>query len=325
MLNFFTAVRRAAFGAELREVMCTARGFRVTDTGARARIETIGSALLHGYDAALAGAGSQVLSLSLGVVDSELRGFAFEGVGMALTVLDQVDPRRTNRWRGFVDGLGSSHVEIAHVGAGLAFARLPRGRARLERFLPRCDEQSRWLVVDGYGFHHGFFNWPRAIDRQERPSFRSAYAARAFDQGLGRSLWFVEGADVDRVIARVRTFEPTRQADLVSGVGLAAAYAGGVDEEALGRLATNAGAELGHLQVGVALAAMARWRGGNPSPHTAAASKVICSSGDTELAQIGFQARDQALADGPPDPYPNRYERWRAQTRSAIQGLGVSH
>lgn len=328
MLKFSTAVKRVVFGIELREITAAARGFRVTDAAARARIETIGATFVYGYDTALAGAEVEELSLGLGSVDNELRGFAFEGVGMALMLLDQVDPRQRNRWKDFVGGPGNPYIELMHIGAGWVFTRLPRGRARLERFIARCDERFMWLVVDGYGFHHGFFDWARAIDQQERPMFQSAYASRAFDQGLGRSLWFVEGADVDRVAARVRTFAPARQADLLSGVGVAAAYAGGADEEALGRLAANVGEALPHLRLGVALAAMARWQAGNPSTYTATASKALCSSGDTELAQRGIQVWDQALpARGknvPLDPYPNHYEWWRAQLRAAIQGLCAS-
>jgi hypothetical protein len=324
MLKFRTAAKRLLFGFELREATCAARGFRVTAAAAKARIETIGRAFVCGYDAALACVGSEELSCSLGTIDHELRGFAFEGAGMALMVLDLVDPRRSKRWKDFVDGPGNSHIYMVHIGGGWAFARLPGGRALLERFLARCDERFMWLVVDGYGFHHGFFEPARAVDRRERPTFRSAYAARAFDQGLGRSLWFVEGADVDRVVARVQMFEPARRADLLSGVGVAAAYAGGIEEEQLSRLAANVGAQLPDLQLGVAFAATARWQAGNPSAYTAAASKAICASSDTGLAQLGTQLLDEVLAapqdNFPPDPYPNHYERARAQLRSAIQG-----
>jgi hypothetical protein len=325
MLKLKTAIKRAVLGIELREITCAGRGFRVTDAGAKARIETVGSALVYGYDAVLASDGLEELSLRLALIDTELSGFAFEGAGMALTLLDQLGPRRRNRWKAFIDGPGNPHIEVVHVGAGMVFTRLPRGHARLERFLSQCDEEFMWWVVDGYGCSQGFFDPERAIDRQERPPFQSAYAFRAFDQGLGRSLWFVEGADVDQVLARVRTFAPQRRADLFSGVGVAAAYAGGVDEAALGRLAAGAGRELPHLRLGVALAAMGRWQAGNPSPHTATASKVICASADTELAQLGVQLRDQASAQthngALPDPYPNHYERARAQLRSAIKEL----
>jgi len=312
-------------GVELNEITCDARGFRVDDPAVKARIETIGSTFLHGYDAALADGGVKQLSASLGLVESELRGFAFEGAAMALTLLDHVSARQRSRWKAFVDGPGTPHVYMVHIGAGWAFARLPRGHARLERFLTRCDEHLRWLVVDGYGFHHGFFDWTQTIDQRERPVFSSPYASRAFDQGLGRSLWFVEGADVDRLVARVRTFEPARQADLFSGVGLASAYAGGVDEERLACLSDQAGAELPQVRLGVALAAMTRWNAGNPSPRTSAASKVLCSSSDTELGQLGITLLDEVRNawsnNVPADPYPNHYEQWRAQLRSTTQRL----
>jgi hypothetical protein len=81
------------------------------------------------------------------------------------------------------------------VGLGWAWARLP---GNPERRLPALDPLLGWLAVDGYGFHEGYFHWRRRVSARELPRGLSASARRVFDQGLGRSLWFVEGADVPR-------------------------------------------------------------------------------------------------------------------------------
>src|ERR1039457_1019400 len=78
---------------------------------------------------------------------------------------------------------------------------------------------------------------------------------RAFDQGLGRSLWFVEGADASRIAAAISSFPKARQPDLWSGVGLACAYAGGRDQAHLELLRETAGPYVAQVAQGAAFAA----------------------------------------------------------------------
>jgi hypothetical protein len=127
---------------------------------------------------------------------------------------------------------------MAHVGAGWAFARLCRN---IGRPLARLDPLLRWLAVDGYGFHEGYFHCHRYIERPTRPARLSGYALRVFDQGLGRSLWFVYGADIARISSAIATFTPERRADLWSGTALACSYAGGVERAAIEALREAAG------------------------------------------------------------------------------------
>ena len=83
--------------------------------------------------------------------------------------------------------------------------------------------------MDGYGFHEGFFSRHRYVDEQIVPAHLSSYARRIFDQGLGRSIWFSAGADVERIAAMIAAFPQARQADLWIGIGVACGYVGGVD------------------------------------------------------------------------------------------------
>ena len=88
--------------------------------------------------------------------------------------------------------------------------------------------------MDGYGFYEGFFSWRRTVEEKVIPSRLAGYARRAFDHGLGRSLWFSTGANVDRIVVTIGAFPESRQGDLWAGIGLACAYAAGVvDREAI--------------------------------------------------------------------------------------------
>jgi hypothetical protein len=71
-------------------------------------------------------------------------------------------------------------------------------------------------------------------------------------------------------------FPQSRQADLWSGVGLACAYAGGVDRRRLEFLREAAGPYLAQAAQGAAFAAKARARAGNPAHQTDLACGVFC-------------------------------------------------
>jgi hypothetical protein len=253
------------------------------------------------------------------LIELEFRGFAYEGAGMALALLDRLTPWNRGRLRAFLDGPGDRHAYMVHVGAGWALAR--HGR-RVDRTLAELDPLLGWLVVDGYGFHEGYFHSDRFIDRQEPPQRLDGYARRVFDQGLGRCIWFVDGADTVRIPERIGRFEPSRRADLWSGVGLACAYAGGADREGVESLAIASGPYRPCVAQGAAFAAKARQRAGNPSDQTELACRVLCGV----PAQRAAEWTDVALVDLTDSEAEPRFEIWRRriQERCALEPIGAS-
>jgi hypothetical protein len=170
-----------------------------------------------------------------------------------------------------------------------------------------------WLAVDGFGFHEGYFSASRYVYAQEPPR-ASGYARRVFDQGLGRSIWFVDCGDVHRIPKTIAAFHTSRQADLWSGVGLACAYAGGSDSAALVALLEATGLMLPDFAQGVAFATKARLRAGNPSRFTDLAAEVVCGMPAVEAAKI----TDLALADCLEGGAEPAYEVWREGIRSRL-------
>ena len=286
-----------------REVTLARRGFRGGGPGAWRRLERIGECFLHGYHAALEAGAVEDLPPRLDAVGREYLGFAFEGAAMGLVLLDHLLPW-SRRLAGFLDGPGAAHAYMVHVGAGWAIARL---RLRVDRAMSHLDPLLRWLAIDGFGFHEGYFHWRRSVRGGRVPPGLVGYARRAFDQGLGRSLWFVEGTDVALIPETVRAFDSARWADLWSGVGLAASYAGGVEPGALSTLRVAAGPYGPALAQGAAFAAKARQRAGTPAAHTDLACQIFCGLVADEAAAV----TDSALEDLPEaGPIP-AYEAWR--------------
>jgi enediyne biosynthesis protein E3 len=309
-------LQKRVFGIPFEETSFTRRGFRCGDVEIRRRLEEIGRVFLHGYHAALEEDQPDRLASALDSIEPELRGFAFEGVGMGLYLLDLLTPCKRNRLQKFIVGPGAGHAYMVHVGAGWALAQLGQ---KVDRALARFDPLLGWLAVDGYGFHQGYFHWPDTVERQRVPPRLSGYALRVFDQGLGRSLWFVEGADVARISGTVAGFPIARRSDLWSGVGLACAYAGGVDRDAIETLMISARANRGQLAQGAAFAAKARARAGIPSTHTDLACRILCGMSAEDAAH----ATDVALVDLPAGGVLPAYEVWRQRIQDVCTKVCV--
>lgn len=300
------SLRRALFGISPTLADHGRRGFAPTSAARRARLETIARTFIAGYNAALDGDSDRALD----AIAPELRGFAVEGEAMAAGVLDQLTPWRRTRISALLVRR-PAHNYMIHVGAGWAIARL---RGSLRRAVARRDPLLGWLVADGWGFHQAYFH-PRDWAGGRRGRASDGYLGRAVDQGIGRALWFVSGADPAGVAQRIAGFAPSRHGDLWSGIGLAATYAGGVEGDALSALIDRAGPHRAELCQGAAFAATARSRAGNLAPHVELAARTLTGHGAAELAALAIAAQPPA---GVPDGGA-AYEGWRAQLRRALQ------
>ncbi len=279
----------------------------------RERTEQVARSFLHAYHAALEEPDLAALAAHLDRLPAELRGFAHEGVGTALALLDVLLPWR-RRLAAYLAGAGAHQTYIVHIGAGWVLGRLPLAPWRLRR---RLDPTLGWLALDGYGCQEGFLRCPSSIEKQEVPRRLRGYERRAFDQGLGRSLWFVRGADPRRIADTIAGFPAARRPDLWAGVGLAAAYAGGSDEAALRELVRLGADFKPMLAQGVTFAAEARERGRNPAAHTELACQVICGRSAPELAALAVETGRDLPPDRPEGAEP-AFEAWRRRIQSAL-------
>jgi hypothetical protein len=307
MPDLSSRVRRALFGIARREADFATRGFTATSAEQRARLESIGRAFVDGYNASL----SDDLGSELEQGDPDLRGFAVEGAAMACALLDYLTPWRRDRWAQLL-AKRPEHLYMIHVGAGGATARL---RGSLRRAVARRDPLLGWLVADGWGFHQTYFHPERWATGRARLPLRNGYLSRAVDQGVGRALWFVAGADPAGVASHVERFAPDRRADLWSGIGLAATYAGGCTAEDLDHLVTLAGGHRAPLAQGAAFGATARVVAGNATAAVDRAARALAGRGSAELSRL-------AKVCEPPEPRAvlgDDYERWRARLRQALE------
>ena len=249
----------------------------------------------------------------------EYRGFVYEGAGMGLVLLDGFLPFK-NRFDPFMRSAGRRYELLVQIGAGMGFGYLATGmpirlvRRDTNKFVAEQDPMHRWLVLDGYGFFDGMVNWKRVITRRKQPRELFGYGLRAYDQGVGRSLWICTGGYPGRFSQSINAFPAERQPDLWGGIGEGLAYAGGVDDFARVRdLIREAGAFADHLAAGVAVGAVGRVRGGEQTAaHTDLACKAIWGCDSATLVASADERWDNGVGSVADD---DLYENWRAGLR----------
>jgi hypothetical protein len=313
-------LRLRLLSLDIQEASFEKRGFLTNNYQRQADLEKIGQTFLWGYHTAIALDNPVDIINSLQNTELELQGFAFEGAAMGLTLLDWLMPWTEKRIPQFLNLQGDQHIYMVYVGLGWALARIPWSLGlyltQLENYSSSFpDSLLGWLALDGYGFHQGYFAWRKYIEKQKIPHELNNYARNVFDQGLGRSLWFVKGANVDSIVETIQGFAPQRQADLWSGIGLACTYAGGLNQVEIVRLKKLAGKNQSCLAQGSAFAAKTRLRANNPNENTEIASQVLCGMSVSQAALV----TDESLKGLNFNSEIPAYEQWRTKIQLQFQ------
>lgn len=285
------------------------RGF--PPTSARARLESAGAAFIAGHNEAVRPRGPEALMAIVSALPAADRGFFAEGAAMGAAMQTACFPWRKSL-PPMLEALTGHYAHLAHVGVGWAMARIPFARRRLMRML---DPMLAPLAIDGRGFHDGYFRsaavaggW-RAVPGE---------AGRIYDQGIGRSLWFSQGADPARIAAVVDGIGVDRREDLWAGVGLACVYAGGAGEAAIDRLMAKAGPARRWMRQGAAFAIGAHARAGAVPAEATEAARRICGLEADDLVSLVDDAFEAASREDAPQPA--RYQSWRRRVAAGLGG-----
>jgi hypothetical protein len=287
------------------------RGFRTRAASTRATLEGDATAFLFGFNTELGVAPDAAPDLD--GVPAHQRGFAAEGAAMAGALLDLLNPFGGGRLATLHRVHGPRHAYLLHVGTGWAMAKLRRHRlGRLGAGSPLL----RWLAFDGMGFCQAFFRTERGMRRWYRHPARCTAVCDIRYQGLGRSLWFRDCGSPDALAARLQWVPPRHRADVWSGIGLAATYAGGVPATAYPELCRHAGTHRAALAQGAAFGAQA-WRRCEHLPAHARDAVPALTGVDVEVAaEWTDQARHGLDRPGASSADYGRWRR-RVQQRAA--------
>jgi len=191
----------------------------------------------------------------LELTQKEFSSIAYESASMAIALKDLETNTFPHAWLLFTNGPAAAHQAQVYVGLGWAIAK---SNFSFLQAVEKLDSRFYFRIADGCGYYDGSFKYRRTITNKELPAYLPPEAMPMYDQGIGRSIWYTEKADVHKICSRIEGFAVNRHADLWRGVGIAVAYVGGCDDADLITLFEYASTNNFQLACGAALAARSR-------------------------------------------------------------------
>ena len=243
--------------------------------------------------------------------DPEFRSIAYEGASMALALKDLAAGNTLNHWRSLLEGPGSKHAVQAHAGLGWAFAE--QGSSPLP-FFETLGPLMPFCVLNGCGYYDGIFKQRQTIKNKKIPEAFHGQLLEAYDQGIGRSLWYSCNGNETKISEIIQTFSSDRHPALWRGIGIACIYVGGCDEIKLRSLLSCAGNYHTQLAVGAIFVARSRIQANTLTPDVELACRVWCNLSTQEALLLNLKSE--------PDVYSNphdAYAMWISQMEKGVR------
>ncbi|WP_128895406.1 DUF1702 family protein [Longirhabdus pacifica] len=190
------------------------------------RFETILQAFLYGYHSVLQPKldMEQTKRKVNAQYDVFFRGFAYEGMGMGLGARTLYKRSEKKVFEHHIHALSPAYLYQYYVGLGWwLFVRYRFRTEGYRKWLLHLHPVYQSIVFDGVGFHTSLFQTPLQDIVKKYAAFGPDHE-RVCYQGLGRCLWFQHQFHIQRIIQALPMFHRRFHADIMSGVGLAAAY-----------------------------------------------------------------------------------------------------
>lgn len=209
----------------------------------------------------------QTLAEKLDTYEVKFRSIAYEAASFCIALKDIDTFGNLHNWKFFLNEIGKPHATQIHVGLGWALAQKQIEPAI---YLTQLEPALRYRVLDGYGYYEGVFRKRKSVLGMQKFETKDTAAVIAYDQGLGRCLWYGCMGEIDEAKIVIEKFPAERQKDLWRGLGIAIAYVGGFSERKVEDILQKAATHKIDLAEGASRALHSRKESG-------------CGSEDTEL------------------------------------------
>jgi hypothetical protein len=187
--------------------------------------------------------------------EKEFSSIAYESASMAIALKDFETAQFPGQWLLFAGGAAAAHQAQVYVGLGWAIAKF---NFPFLTAVKKLETRFHFRIADGCGYYDGSFKHRRTVINQQLPDYLPAAALPMYYQGVGRSIWYSQKADIYKISSKIENFATGRHADLWRGVGIAVAYVGGCTDTELKALWKYASVNCFQLACGAALAARSR-------------------------------------------------------------------
>lgn len=232
----------------------------------------------------------------------EFRSIAYESASMSIALDDLRQGNQITNWLQFLNEAASVHATQVHVGLGWAFAQALKNPMD---YLAELNPMMRYRVLDGYGYYEGIFRRRRSIINHLKLEIADAVASSALDQGLGRSIWYLNKGIIDDAKKMIEGFAVERHKALWRGLGIAIAYVGGCNEETLNGIFSKPDLHKAQLATGAVMALVSRDAAKYISPDTELACKVWCKQSAEQVLELNYSIKNNLDLNA-----DNAYSNW---------------
>ena len=275
------------------------------------KMETIQNTFLHVQDIFFESPDWKRHVAELESTDIEFRSIAYESASMSIALEDLKQGDSLTNWLQFLNEAASAHATQVHVGLGWAFAQALKNPIT---YLPELNPMMRYRVLDGYGYYEGIFRRRRSIINHLKLDVQDAVASGAIDQGIGRSIWYLNKGVIDDAKNMIEGFAVERHKDLWRGLGIAIAYVGGCNAETLQEIFSKADSFKTQLATGAVMALVSRDVAKYISTDTELACKVFCNKTAEQILELNYSIKDKIDLNA-----VNAYSNWVSEVEKAFR------
>ena len=222
--------------------------------------------------------------------DIEFRSIAYESASMSIALDDLKQGEQLTNWLQFLNEAAPAHDTQVHVGLGWAFAQTLKNPIA---YLPELNPMMRYRVLDGYGYYEGIFRRRRSIINHLKLQVEDTVASGALDQGIGRSIWYLNKGIIDDAKTMIEDFAAERHKDLWRGLGIAIAYVGGCDEQTLQEIFSKSDSYKTQLATGAVMALVSRDAAKYISADTELACKIFCNKPAEQILELNYSIKSK--------------------------------
>ena len=193
---------------------------------------------------------SELVAL-LQTTETEFLPVAYEGAAMTLALKDFSSGDSILNWKKFLE---SSKKYACQIYIGMGWAVGQEKRTSLN-FIEELDKNMQFRIWDGCVYFDGIFRQRQTIKGQNRLDYISETNYNAYDEGIGRSIWYICKGDEIKASEMIQQFSQERHSDLWRGLGIACSFVGGFEENALKTLVSSSGKHSAQLGIASAMVA----------------------------------------------------------------------
>lgn len=216
-------------------------------------------------------------------MEPDFRPVAYEGVSMAISVDALMRNGKIDSWFESFNQLDPLFFDHAVIGLGWALSRV---EGITPEMFSNIKTEQVWRVFDGLGYHDGIFRRKKVLTGPLlSDELKSGYGS-AYDQGIGRQLWYAGQSDISVTLEYLNEFAAERKSDLWRGVGVAATFVGGLEYQDWIELLRAASRFSLDVKCGIVMVANARSANGTLNEYTISAVRCVLGSDVKKASDI---------------------------------------